>query len=147
MLFNEQGDMRNPEKSKTGTSTKTPFRSFGYREMEKSRVETLQHRSPEVAKCETPKSRNRRITRSLATGFRIPGDRDVRDSHHQESRSAEMKSSGVKTRNRRTTRSIGYRDFGYREMEMSETLINRSPEIRNVKWRNDLSRWFKEVDH
>jgi hypothetical protein len=38
------------------TSTKTPFRSFGYREMEKSRVETLQHRSLEVAKCETPKS-------------------------------------------------------------------------------------------
>jgi hypothetical protein len=54
--LNEQGDMQNPEKSKTGTSTKTPFRSFGYREMEKSRVETLQHRSPEVAKCETPKS-------------------------------------------------------------------------------------------
>jgi hypothetical protein len=91
---------------------------------EKSRVETLQHRSPEVAKCETPKSRNRHIAQSfmdtrvsdtgrwrcqrlstsgvpkcrnaksqkpeigaslevLDTGFRLPGDGDVRDSHHQ----------------------------------------------------------------
>jgi hypothetical protein len=95
-------------------------------------------------------------------GFRIPGDGDVKDSHHQESRSAEMRkpetdaslgvldtgisvtgrwrcqrltSSGVskcrnaKTRNRRITWSIGYRDFGYREMEMSKTLIIRSPEV------------------
>jgi hypothetical protein len=30
-------------------------RRFGYRELEKSRVETLQHRSPEVLKCEMPK--------------------------------------------------------------------------------------------
>jgi hypothetical protein len=36
----------------------TPFRSFGYREIEKSRVETLQHRSPGVAKS---KSRNPKI--------------------------------------------------------------------------------------
>jgi hypothetical protein len=34
----------------------TTFRSFGYRELEESRVETLHHRSPEVVKCETPKS-------------------------------------------------------------------------------------------
>jgi hypothetical protein len=30
-------------------------RSFGYQELEESRVKTLHHRSPEVAKCETPK--------------------------------------------------------------------------------------------
>jgi hypothetical protein len=29
--------------------------SFGYWELEDSRVETLHHRSPEVSKCETPK--------------------------------------------------------------------------------------------
>jgi hypothetical protein len=48
---------RNPE---TGTSTKTPFwsfadreiKGFGYRELEESRVETLHHRSPEVANSE-----------------------------------------------------------------------------------------------
>jgi hypothetical protein len=33
----------------------TPFRSFGYLELEESRVETLHHRSPEVAKCKMPK--------------------------------------------------------------------------------------------
>jgi hypothetical protein len=31
-------------------------KGFGYQELEESRVETLHHRSPEVAKCETPKS-------------------------------------------------------------------------------------------
>jgi hypothetical protein len=35
----------------------TPFRSIGYREeIKKSRVETLQHRSPGVAKSRIPKS-------------------------------------------------------------------------------------------
>jgi hypothetical protein len=84
--------MKNPEKSKTGTSMKTPFQSFDYQEMEKSRVETLQHRSPEVAKCETLKSRNRCIAQSF-----------------------------------------GYWNFGYREMEMSETLIIRSPKVPKGK--------------
>jgi hypothetical protein len=119
--------MCNPEKSEIGTSTKTPFRSFGYREMEKSRVETLQHRSPEMPKCEIPKTRNRCITRS--NGYR--------DLDTGRWRSQRLSTSGVpkcrnaksqKTRNRRITRSNGYRDFGYREIEMSRTLVIRSPE-------------------
>jgi hypothetical protein len=48
----------------------TPFRSFGYRELEESRVETLHHRSPEVAKCETSKSRNRHINKDSSFGYR-----------------------------------------------------------------------------
>jgi hypothetical protein len=70
---------RNPE---TGTSTKTPFQSFadreikgfGYRELEESRVETLHHRSPEVVKCETSKSRNRHINKDSISEFRRPGN-------------------------------------------------------------------------
>jgi hypothetical protein len=75
---------RNPE---TSTSTKsfadremTPFQSSGYRELEESRVETLHHRSPEVAKRETLKSRNRHINKEFCrpvnnfiSEFRIPG--------------------------------------------------------------------------
>jgi hypothetical protein len=45
-------EMRNAENPETGTST----RSFGYRELEESRVETLHHRSPEVPKCEIVKA-------------------------------------------------------------------------------------------
>jgi hypothetical protein len=74
---------RNPE---TGTSTKsfadqeiTPFWSSGYQELEESRVETLHHRSPEVAKWETLKSRNRYINKKFRKSgnnsiseFRIP---------------------------------------------------------------------------
>jgi hypothetical protein len=41
----------------------TPFWSFEYRELEESRVETLHHWSPEVVKCETPKSRNKHINK------------------------------------------------------------------------------------
>jgi hypothetical protein len=41
----------------------TPFQSFKYRELEESTVETLHHRSPEVAKCETLKSQNRHINK------------------------------------------------------------------------------------
>jgi hypothetical protein len=33
----------------------TPFRSFGYRELEESSVKTLHHRSPKVVKCEMSK--------------------------------------------------------------------------------------------
>jgi hypothetical protein len=34
-----------------------------------------------------------------------------------------------KSQNRHIARSFGYRDFGYREMEMTKTLIIRSPEV------------------
>jgi hypothetical protein len=75
---------QNPE---IETSTKsfadpeiTPFRSFEYRELEESRFETLNHRSPEVAKCETPKSQNRHINKesrrpgnNSISEFQIPG--------------------------------------------------------------------------
>jgi hypothetical protein len=70
---------RNPE---TGTSKKTPFQSFvdweikgfGYQELEESRVETLLHRSSEVAKCEMPKSQNRHINKDSILEFRRPGN-------------------------------------------------------------------------
>jgi hypothetical protein len=51
-------DMRNHKKIWTVESSRlwtvdlTPFQSFGYWELEESRVETLHHRSLEVAKCE-----------------------------------------------------------------------------------------------
>jgi hypothetical protein len=99
---------RNP---KTGTSTKsftdreiTPFRSFGYRELEESRVETLHHRSPKVVKCETPKSRNRHINKEFhrlgnnsISEFRIPGVGGVksRDSSSQESQSRKMRNAEI----------------------------------------------------
>jgi hypothetical protein len=47
------------------------FRVFRYRELEESRVETLHHRSPEVAKCKTSKSRNRHIKPRLNLHFRV----------------------------------------------------------------------------
>jgi hypothetical protein len=56
------------------------FQSFGYREIEKSRVETLQHRNPNVLKCETSKSQNRHTNKEFhrsgnnsISEFQIPG--------------------------------------------------------------------------
>jgi hypothetical protein len=46
--------MQNVEIPKAGDSF--GYRIFGYQEMEESSVETLHHRSPEVAKCEKMKS-------------------------------------------------------------------------------------------
>jgi hypothetical protein len=69
---------RNPE---TGTSTKTPFQSFGYRELEESRVETLHHRSPEVAKCETPKYVD--LTPFRSFGYRELEESRVETLHHR----------------------------------------------------------------
>jgi hypothetical protein len=43
----------------------TPFRSFGYWDIEKSRVETLQHRSSGVAKSEISKSQKRHMNKSF----------------------------------------------------------------------------------
>jgi hypothetical protein len=54
----------------------TPFRIFGYREIEKSRVETLQHRSPGVAKSEILKSRKRHINKSFTDREIIPFQND-----------------------------------------------------------------------
>jgi hypothetical protein len=69
---------RNPE---TGTSTKTPFQSFGYRELEESRVETLHHRSPEVAKCETSKYVD--LTPFQSFGYRELEESRVETLHHR----------------------------------------------------------------
>jgi hypothetical protein len=79
-------------------------RIFGYQELEESRVKTLQHRSPEVAKYETPKSRNRNINKEFhklgnnsILEFQIPGIGGVKiqDSSSQESRSCEMKNAEI----------------------------------------------------
>jgi hypothetical protein len=60
----------------------TPFWSFGYREIEKSRVETLQHRSLGVPKSRISKSQKRHINKSFAdrekTPFRSPGYRELK---------------------------------------------------------------------
>jgi hypothetical protein len=54
-------DMRNQEEiwtvesSRVWTIDPNPFRRFGYRELEESRVETLHQRSLEILKCEMPK--------------------------------------------------------------------------------------------
>jgi hypothetical protein len=59
----------------------TSFRSFGYREIEKSRVENLLHRSPGVAKSGIPKSQKRHIDKSFTdreiTPFQSPEDREL----------------------------------------------------------------------
>jgi hypothetical protein len=59
---------------------------FGYREMEMS--ETHINRSLEVAKCETPKSRNRRIAWSV--GYRDFGYREMEMSKTHIIRSPEV---------------------------------------------------------
>jgi hypothetical protein len=66
-------------------------RSFGYRELEESRVKTLHHRSPEVPKCETPKIQKQ----AHQPEFQILGVGGVKsqDSSSQESRSAEMRNA------------------------------------------------------
>jgi hypothetical protein len=58
-------------------------RSFGYQELEDSRVETLHHRSPKVPKCETSKN----MKQAHQPEFEIPGVGGVktRDSSSQES--------------------------------------------------------------
>ena len=75
----------------------TPFQSFGYQEIEKSRVETLQHMSLGVAKSRIPNSRNRHINEEFhrlgnksILEFRIPGVGRVKTLHHQESWNHEM---------------------------------------------------------
>ena len=72
-------------------------RSFRYQELEESRVETLHHRSPEVAKCGTSKFWNRHINKDSILEFRIPGVGGVksRDSSSQESWSCEMQNAEI----------------------------------------------------
>jgi hypothetical protein len=55
-------ELRNAESPKCETTKyrifdPTPFRNFGYQELEELSIETLHHRSPETTKCETPKCR------------------------------------------------------------------------------------------
>jgi hypothetical protein len=76
----------------------TPFQSFGYWEIEKSRVETLQQRSLGVAKSRISNSRNshineefRRPGNNSILEFRILGVGRVKTLHHQESRNHEMR--------------------------------------------------------
>jgi hypothetical protein len=89
---------KNDEIAKCKTMT---FRSFGYRKLEESRVETLHHSSPEVEKCETLKSRNKHINKDSISEFRRPGNQRFRIpgiggaksrySSSQESRSCEIR--------------------------------------------------------
>jgi hypothetical protein len=97
---------------------------FGYQEMEMEKSETLNIRSL-ISRSRNVKPQNETGAKCWIPGFRLPGDGDVKDSHHQES----SKCRNAKTRNRRIAWSTGYRDFGYREMEMTKTLIIRSPEV------------------
>jgi hypothetical protein len=60
------------------------YRDFGYWEME--RQGSFAIRSPEVPKRETQNSRSRHII----PRFQLPGNGEVIDSHHLESRSAEI---------------------------------------------------------
>jgi hypothetical protein len=67
---------------KNAKMRKTPFGAgFRYRELEESRVETLHHRSPEVVKCEMPKSQNRHINKDSISEFQILGVGGVKDTH------------------------------------------------------------------
>jgi hypothetical protein len=116
--------------------SKTPFWSFGYRELEESRVETLHHRSPEVAKCETPKSRSEHVKDSISE-FRIPGVGGVksRDSSSQESRSGEMRNAEIP---KRACQRLHFRvsDTGSWRSQESRLFITGVPKWRNVKCRN-----------
>jgi hypothetical protein len=118
-------------KSQTGTSTKsfadreiTPFRSSGYRELEESRVETLHHRSPEVAKCEMPKSETGTSTKSFTdqeiTPFRSSRYRELecRNTSPQECRNAKMPKN-------KNTFGVG---FDYRSWSV-ETLHHKNREM------------------
>jgi uncharacterized C2H2 Zn-finger protein len=142
-----------------GDQKLTPFWSFGYWELEESRVETLDYRSPKVAKCGTPKSRNRHINRSF--GYQDLEESRVETLDHRSPKVVKCRT--LKSRNRHINRSFGYRkleesrvetldhkslevakgrtpksrnrhinqSFGYRELEESrvETLHHRSPEV------------------
>jgi hypothetical protein len=113
--------LQNPE---TGTSTKTPFRSFGYWDLEESRVKTLHHRSPEVPKCETPKI----LKQAHQPEFQIPGVGGVKETlHHRnvETPKCEMPNPEV------SMSKTPFQSFRYWDLEESrvETLHHRSPEV------------------
>jgi hypothetical protein len=76
-----------PRNRETGASLEvSATRSFGYREIEMS--QTLVIRSPEVPKCEIPKTRNRRTTRSIE--YRDFGYREMEMSETLINRSPEI---------------------------------------------------------
>jgi hypothetical protein len=133
------------------------YRDFRYREMEKS--ETLNIRSPEVPKRETPKFqkqahhtgisdtgrwRSQRLSTSGVPKCRkvkrrnsrsrhiIPGFRLPGDGEVRDSQHQESRSA--EKRNAEISEAgTSYQDFGYREMEKSYTLITRSPEVPKMK--------------
>jgi hypothetical protein len=90
----------------------TPFQSFRYREIEKSRVENLQHRSPRVVKSRIPKAGDSSGYRELKCQNTAP-----KESQNHEMQNVEISKAGD--------------GFGYREMEEScvETPHHRSPEV------------------
>jgi hypothetical protein len=104
-------------------------RSFGYWELEESRVETLHHRSPEVSKCETPKIPKQ----AHQPEFQIPGVGGVKsqDSSSQESRSAEMRN----IKNPETCTLTGVSDTGSWRSQESRLFITGVPKCRNEKLR------------
>jgi hypothetical protein len=120
--------------------------------LEESRVETLHHRSPEVAKCETPKSRNRHINKEFhrpgnnsISEFRIPGVGGVksRDSSSQESRSHEMRNAEIpktetSTKSYQTVEITPFRSFRYRELECRNTSPQECRKCRNAEMRKTL---------
>jgi hypothetical protein len=100
-------------------------RRFGYRELEESRVETLQHKSPEVSKCKTLKIPKQ----AHQPEFWIPKleESRVKTLHH---RSPEV--AKCKMRNAETPFCV---DFGYREMERQKTSSQGMSECRNAEMR------------
>jgi hypothetical protein len=105
----------------------TPFRSFADREMEfripgVGSVETLHHRSLEIVKCKTPKSRETTTFQSFR--YRELEESSVETLHH---RSPEV----AKCETPKSRETTTFRSFGYRELEESsvETLHHRSPEL------------------
>jgi hypothetical protein len=48
-----------------------------------------------MPKCENQKIATCASLKALDTGFRLPGDGEVRDSQHQESRSVEMRNPEI----------------------------------------------------
>jgi hypothetical protein len=102
---------------------------FGYRELEESRVETLHHMSPEIAKCETPKTRNMHI--DWRFGYRELEESRVETLQHRRPEIAKCETPKIQNRH-------FDRDFRYRELEMSRTLAIGVPKRRNGKRRNML---------
>jgi hypothetical protein len=149
---------RNP---KTSTSTKsfvdqeiTPFQSFGYRELEESRVETPHHRSLEVTKCETPKSQNKHINKEFRRPgnksileFQIPGVGGVKsqESSSQESRSCKIQNTKILRQTHQQRIHFRVSQTGKSKIkgtEFSNLSNSRYVKSRNAKMQNrDMEFW------